>query len=319
MNTWSVTTPKEEDTISSLDVPESNATGTADNIQDTKTTDEINARETGGHSSGNKESRLFTGVRDLPWDRYFVRGCAIVGAIILWQILSAYQVNFVISFQNIPTPVVVWEHFVKLLGSQEYYKHITVSLERIIIAFTSASLLGMFLGIFMGRSQIFSDIMMPYIEILRPIPAVAWIPLSILAFPTEESSIIYITFLGAFFPVILNTVHGVEQTPESLIRAAKSLGASGRAIMWHVVLPGALPSIMAGLAIGMGVSWFSLLAGEIISGQYGIGYFTWNSYTLVEYPNIIIGMLTIGGLGTLSTWLVKQASKPALRWQEHKD
>jgi len=319
MNTWSATTPKEEDTISPLDAPESNATGAADNIQDTKTPDEINASETGRHSSGNKESRFFTGVRDLPWSRYFVRACAIVGAVILWQILSAYQVNFVISFQNIPTPVVVWEHFVNLLGSQEYYKHITVSLERIIIAFTSASLLGIFLGIFMGRSQIFSDIMMPYIEILRPIPAVAWIPLSILAFPTEESSIIYITFLGAFFPVILNTVHGVEQTPESLIRAAKSLGASGRAIMWHVVLPGALPSIMAGLAIGMGVSWFSLLAGEIISGQYGIGYFTWNSYTLVEYPNIIIGMLTIGGLGTLSTWLVKQASKPALRWQEHKD
>ena len=161
------------------------------------------------------------------------------------------------------------------------------------------------------------DIFMPYIEILRPIPAVAWIPLAILMLPTEESSIIYITFLGALFPIVLNTVHGVEQTPETLVRAARSLGASNRAIMWHVILPGALPSIMAGLAIGMGVSWFSLLAGEIISGQYGIGYFTWNSYTLVEYPKIIIGMLTIGGLGTLSTWLVKQASKPALRWQEH--
>ena len=87
-------------------------------------------------------------------------------------------------------------------------------------------------------------------------------------------------------------------------------------ILRHVVLPGALPGIMSGLAIGMGVAWFSLLAGEIISGQYGIGYFTWNAYSLVEYENIVIGMLTIGGLGTTSTWLVKQASKPALRWQE---
>ena len=171
----------------------------------------------------------------------------------------------------------------------------------------------------MGRSRVFRVIMLPYIEILRPIPAVAWIPLAILMMPTEESSIIYITFLGAFFPVVLNTVHGVEQTPDSLVRAAESLGAGKGAIMWHVILPSALPSIMAGLAIGMGVAWFSLLAGEIISGQYGIGYFTWNSYTLVEYPNIIIGMLTIGGLGTLSTWLVKKASVPALRWQEHND
>jgi NitT/TauT family transport system permease protein len=177
-------------------------------------------------------------------------------------------------------------------------------------------LLGVTAGVLMGRSKIICDILMPYIEILRPIPAVAWIPLAILMLPTEESSIIYITFLGAFFPIVLNTVHGVEQTEETLVRAAKSLGASNFSILWHVILPGALPSIMAGLAIGMGVSWFSLLAGEIISGQYGIGYFTWNSYTLVEYPNIIIGMLVIGGLGTLSTWLVKQASKPALRWQE---
>jgi len=238
---------------------------------------------------------------------------------VVWQLLAMYQFNYIISFENIPTPVVVFEQFLKLIVTEEFYLHIGASLQRIGIAFTSASIMGVIVGIFMGRSRIFHDIMMPYIEILRPIPAVAWIPLAILMFPTEESSIIYITYLGTFFPVVLNTVHGVEQTPEALVRAAKSLGAGTKSILWHVILPGALPSIMAGLAIGMGVAWFSLLAGEIISGQYGIGYFTWNSYTLIEYPNIIIGMLTIGGLGTLSTYLVRQASKPALRWQEHKE
>lgn len=254
--------------------------------------------------------------KQMPWSRYVIRLLAIVGAVLLWQLFSTTGFDFIINFENIPTPLVVGEQFVHLLGTAEFYKHIAVSLQRILIGFAMASVLGILSGIFMGRSRLVFDILMPYIEILRPIPAVAWIPMAILMLPTEESSIIYITFLGAFFPIVLNTVHGVEQTPETLVRAAKSLGASNRAIMWHVILPGALPSIMAGLAIGMGVSWFSLLAGEIISGQYGIGYFTWNSYTLVEYPNIIIGMLTIGGLGTLSTWLVKQASKPALRWQE---
>lgn len=258
-------------------------------------------------------------VNSLPWARYLVRGLALVGAVVVWQLLCVYQVNFIISFENIPTPVVVFQQFLVLIKSEEFYLHIGASLRRIGIAFSTASLLGIFVGLFMGRSRLFFDIMMPYIEILRPIPAVAWIPLAILMFPTEESSIIYITFLGTFFPVVLNTVHGVEQTPKGLVRAAESLGASTKSILWHVVLPGALPSIMAGLAIGMGVAWFSLLAGEIISGQYGIGYFTWNSYTLIEYPNIIIGMLTIGGLGTLSTYLVRQASKPALRWQEHND
>ena len=83
----------------------------------------------------------------------------------------------------------------------------------------------------------------------------------------------------------------------------------------HVVLPAALPSIAAGLAIGMGISWFSLLAGEIISGQYGIGYFTWDAYSLINYPDIVVGMLVIGGLGTLSTYLIRLMMKPALRWQ----
>lgn len=258
-------------------------------------------------------------LKTLPWARYLVRVLAVLGALLVWQFLSHNQVTYIVSFENIPAPTIVGAQFLTLLATDEFYIHIGVSLQRIGIAFISASLFGIFIGLFMGRSRIFSDIMMPYIEILRPIPAVAWIPLSILMLPTEESSIIYITFLGAFFPIVLNTVHGVEQTSESLVRAAKSLGANTGSILWHVILPGALPSIMAGLAIGMGVAWFSLLAGEIISGQYGIGYFTWNSYTLVEYPNIIIGMLTIGGLGTLSTWLVKQASKPALRWQEHRD
>lgn len=254
--------------------------------------------------------------KKIEWGRIAIRISAIFLAIILWHFASTYKFNFIINFENIPTPTVVWKQLVALLATKTFYYHIYVSMRRILIGFSLATVSGVIIGILMGRSKVFTDIFMPYIEILRPIPAVAWIPLAILMFPTEESSIIYITFLGAFFPIVLNTVHGVEQTSEMLVRAARSLGASNRAILWHVVLPGALPSILAGLAIGMGVSWFSLLAGEIISGQYGIGYFTWNSYSLVEYPKIIIGMLVIGILGTLSTLLVKQLSKPFLRWME---
>ena len=187
---------------------------------------------------------------------------------------------------------------------------------RIAQGYLAATLIGVFLGVIMGRSRMANNIVMPYIEVFRPIPAVAWIPMAILMWPTEESSIIYITFLGALFPIILNTVHGVEQTPEVLVRAAQSLGASKLQIFWHVVLPAALPSISAGLAIGMGVSWFSLLAGEIISGQYGIGYFTWDAYSLINYPDIVVGMLVIGVLGTLSTYGIRLATQPMLAWQK---
>jgi len=233
----------------------------------------------------------------------------------IWHVLCVNEFRFFINFENVPPPLVVFNSLVGHLQDSRFYVHVAVSIQRIMIGFVLASVLGIGLGVVMGRSRIARDFVIPYIEILRPIPAVAWIPLAILMWPTEESSIIYITFLGALFPIVLNTVHGVEQTPEVLVRAAQSLGASRMQIFWHVVMPAALPSIATGLAIGMGISWFSLLAGEIISGQYGIGYFTWNAYSLIKYPDIIVGMLVIGGLGTLSTQAVRLAARPLLAWQ----
>lgn len=247
--------------------------------------------------------------------RYLVRVTALVVAVVLWQVASDQGFNFYINFNNIPAPSAVASALMAELAGQEFYLHILYSLERVAIAYALAVVIGVLLGVAMGRSKWAEDIILPYIELLRPIPAVAWIPLAILMLPTEQASIVFITFLGALFPVVLNTIHGVEQTNSVLIRAARSLGASNTAILWHVVLPGAMPSIVAGLAIGMGVAWFSLLAGEIISGQYGIGYYTWNSYTLIQYPQIIIGMLTIGGLGTLCTLLIRKACSPLLKWQ----
>lgn len=247
--------------------------------------------------------------------RYLVRVGALVSAVLLWHLAASSGFNFFVNFENVPTPLVVGAALGEQLASQAFYLHIAHSLQRIAIAYGYAVVLGVLLGVLIGRSRWAEDIILPYIELLRPIPAVAWIPLAILMLPSEQSSIVFITFLGALFPIVLNTVHGVEQTPDVLVRAARSLGASRRAILWHVVIPGAMPSIVAGLAIGMGVAWFSLLAGEIISGQYGIGYFTWTSYTLIQYPQIIIGMLTIGGLGTLCTLLVRKACTPLLRWQ----
>jgi NitT/TauT family transport system permease protein len=244
-----------------------------------------------------------------------VRLFAVLIGLALWYWAARTHVDFYIRFDNVPSPIAVggalWQH----LHETKFYIHIFVSMRRILIGYTLASVVGIFLGLIMGRSRLARDFLVPYIELLRPIPAVAWVPLAILMWPTEESSIIYITFLGALFPIVLNTIHGVEQTPEVLVRAALSLGARRLQIFWHVVIPAALPSIAAGLSIGMGVSWFSLLAGEIISGQYGIGYFTWNAYSLIIYPDIVVGMLMIGLLGTLSTYGVRLLTYPLLAWQ----
>jgi NitT/TauT family transport system permease protein len=240
---------------------------------------------------------------------------SLAAGVLVWHLACVYRFNHFINFENVPAPLVVLTALIKHLHETKFYVHIMVSMERILIGFALATVVGIVLGAVMGRSKFARDLVVPYIEVLRPIPAVAWIPLAILMWPTEESSIIYITFLGALFPIVLNTAHGVEQTPDVLVRAAQSLGASRLHIFWHVVMPAALPSIATGLAIGMGVSWFSLLAGEIISGQYGIGYFTWNAYSLINYPDIVVGMLIIGGLGTLSTIAVYRLTRPMLSWQ----
>ncbi|HEY1797524.1 MAG TPA: ABC transporter permease [Stellaceae bacterium] len=244
-----------------------------------------------------------------------IRTLAVAAGLVLWYIAARARFDFYIRFDNIPSPLKVAAVFWQHLHELKFYIHIGVSLERILSAYVLASVVGIFLGLLMGRSRLARDLLIPYIELLRPIPAVAWIPLAILMWPTEESSIIYITFLGALFPIVLNTVHGVEQTPELLVRAAQSLGARRIEIFWHVVIPAALPSIAAGLSISMGVAWFAILAGEIISGQYGIGYFTWNAYSLINYPDIIVGMLMIGVLGTLSAYAVRLLTYPLLAWQ----
>lgn len=236
--------------------------------------------------------------------------------VLLWHIATAINLDFYINFSNVPAPWKVFTAFIAHIQTEIFWTHIGVSMRRILLSYSIAVVLGIAIGLMMGRSRFARAFVMPYIEVIRPIPAVAWIPLAILMWPTEESSIIYITFLGALFPIVLNTLHGVEQTPEVLVRAVQSLGASRVDVFRHVVIPAALPSIAAGLAIGMGVSWFSLLAGEIISGQYGIGYFTWNAYSLINYQDIVVGMLVIGGLGTASTAAVKAMTRPMLKWQK---
>ena len=244
-----------------------------------------------------------------------LRAAALLAGLALWYWAAKVHLDFYFRFDNVPTPLAVAEALWRHAHEAKFYIHILVSMRRIALGYSLAAVVGIFLGLMMGRLQTVRDLVMPYIELLRPIPAVAWIPLAILMWPTEESSIIYIVFLGALFPIVLNTIHGVEQTPEVLVRAAESLGASRVQIFWHVVLPAALPSVAAGLSVGMGVAWFSLLAGEIISGQYGIGYFTWNAYSLIQYPDIIVGMLLIGVFGTLSTCGVQLLMRPLLAWQ----
>ncbi|WP_230492540.1 ABC transporter permease [Martelella alba] len=187
-------------------------------------------------------------------------------------------------------------------------------MKRIMFGFFIALVLGVLMGILIGKYKLIHGLCMPAIEVLRPIPAIAWVPISIMLWPSSESSIVFITFLGAFFPILINTVHGVNTLDGVLIRAAKSLGASEVNLFLYVLLPGVLPSVFTGLEVGMGVAWVSLIAAEMISGQFGVGYFTWESYSLVNYPSIVLGMLTIGVLGLICSSAIRLIGRLMVPW-----
>jgi NitT/TauT family transport system permease protein len=196
----------------------------------------------------------------------------------------------------------------------KFVTNIGMSLRRIFIGFAIASVFGVALGLAIGRYRFARSLLFPALEALRPIPAIAWVPISIMLWPDNEVSIVFITFVGAFFPILLNTVSGVQAVDAVLLRAGQCLGAHERQIMWHVVLPGAAPQIFTGLAVGMGVAWVSLIAAEMISGQFGIGYFTWEAYSLISYAEIVLGMITIGLLGLACSGLIRFVGRAVMPW-----
>ncbi len=197
----------------------------------------------------------------------------------------------------------------------EYYQHIWVSVRRILIAFFLATALGVPLGLFLGWSKSFREYVFPVFETLRPIPILAWVPLAILMFHGSETPVIFLTFLASFYATALNTMLGVETIDESYSRAAACLGASKWQVFKEVIVPGAMPFMFTGLQISIGVAWFSLVAGEMVAGEYGLGYVINTSYTMVRYPTIVIGMITLGLVGYISSALVRMAGDYMMQWR----
>lgn len=248
----------------------------------------------------------FSQARQQQLKQWLVGSIAILLSIAIWQLLSTLKINLgFISFVNVPSPITVVHSLVEFVQLPDAFNHVKSSVLRVLAGFVIAAIFGIFLGLVIGRSKMVSDLLLPPLEMLRPIPAVAWIPLAILMFPSSEFSMIFITFLGALFPILLNTIHGVEGVDPRLIASAKSLGGKRLAIFREVIIPAATPNIVTGLAIGMGTCWFCLVTAEMISGQLGIGYFTWESFTLQNYADIVVGMLLIGLLGMLSSALIR--------------
>jgi NitT/TauT family transport system permease protein len=236
--------------------------------------------------------------------------------LLAWHLLTKYRVNIYVRFLNVPSPEQVLDRAIRAAGDPKFFSHVTLSCRRILLGFVIAALLAVPLGLIMGRFRLFREFVFPVTEVFRPIPAIAWVPMAIMLWPSNEESIVFITFLGSFFPILLNTLHGMALVDPVLVRAAESLGAKRFAMFREVYFPATLPHIFTGLTIGMGVAWVSLIAAEMISGQFGIGYFTWEAYSLVQYSDIALGMICIGLLGLASSALIRGVGTLVMPWRQ---
>ncbi|MDH3281036.1 MAG: ABC transporter permease [Gammaproteobacteria bacterium] len=246
-----------------------------------------------------------------------------ISALILWEIGSRADewAGFEMPFIGLvppPTDVVrAWGEVIFLSG---YWESWYLSFKRVLGGFFAAQLIGIPLGLLMAVNRYFREIFFPPFEVLRPIPPLAWVPASLIFWPTNEASIAFVTFLGAFFTIVINVLGGARNIDIRLLRAAQSMGASQWHLFSRIVLPGTLPSIFTGAAVGMGITWEVVLAAEMISGGGtqaggGLGFFIWNSYMGGSLEQIVVGMISIGIAGYLSSSAIRYLGDLSMPWR----
>lgn len=235
--------------------------------------------------------------------------------IILWQLVSTYgqRINPQLDVM-LPPPTAVVSAARDLMARHVLMTHILDSLRRVLVAVGVAALLGVPLGLAMGWFDRFRAVVDPVIEFIRPIPPLAWIPLSILWFGIGDEQIEYIIFLAAFFPIVLNSMAGTSDIDRYLVRAGLSLGARPHDLLFTVLLPGALPNIFTGLRVGLGIGWMALVAGELVAAPSGLGYLINNARTIFRSDYILLGMVLIGALGLTLDYLMRQLMRIFMPW-----
>ncbi len=234
---------------------------------------------------------------------------------VIWELVSTLgqRSNPQLSVM-LPPPTAVFSAAYELIGRGELLTNIVDSLRRVLLAMAIAAALGIPLGLAMGWSPKTRSIVDPLLEFVRPIPPLAWVPLSILWFGIGDAQIEYIIFLAAFFPVVLNSMAGARNIDIYLVRAGLSLGARHWDLFRTVVLPGSLPNILTGLRVGLGIGWMALVAGELVAAPSGLGYMINNARTLFRSDYILLGMVLIGLLGLALDFAMQQLARIVMPW-----
>jgi NitT/TauT family transport system permease protein len=259
----------------------------------------------------------------------FWRGVvAIIVFFILWEIGSRSKLWFGFAFpwiSQVPAPTAVLYEMYVLIQEPSFWHSAYLSTLRVMEGFLAAMAVGIPLGLAMAVSRTFYGISFPVFEVLRPIPPLAWVPAAIIFWPTQELSIAFVTFLGAFFTIVINVIGGAQAIDVRYFQAARSMGSSTWDIFRRIILPGTLPSIVVGATVGIGITWAVVVAAEMISGGGsagsvggaaggGLGFFIWNSYVGGSYTQIVAGMISIGIAGYLSSAILRKIGEWMTPW-----
>ena len=244
------------------------------------------------------------GQRLLPW-------LVPVGLIALWQLASAQGW---LSTRVLPEPLEVIKAAWALALSGELWTHVKVSAGRALAGLAIGGSLGLLLGLLTGSVRFFETLLDSTIQMVRNIPALALIPLVILWFGIDETAKLFLIAVSVFFPIYINTFHGIRNVDPGLIEMARTYGLSRAQLYREVILPGALPSILVGLRFSLGLMWVILIVAETISAQAGIGYMTMNAREFLQTDVVLVGILLYAALGKIADVLARALERGWLRW-----
>lgn len=231
-------------------------------------------------------------------------------------LIIIYQVIYVLFpiGNYFPSAFQIIQTFVRDLSGQQIYFDIFASLQRVIIGFLIAGIFGVFLGLILGYDSRLRHLKI-YIELLRPIPPIAWIPIAIIIFGLGDTSAYFIVFLGAFFPIFTNTYFGTVSMPTIYKNVALSFEIGKIKYFTKILLFYSLPYIFTGLKIGIGMAWMSVIAAELIGSQSGLGYFIQLNRLLLQTDSVIIGMILIGTIGYLLQKIIESMERVFVSWR----
>ncbi len=263
-------------------------------------------------ASGEGRQVAFRGGGFAPKPQRWVGPAVFAALLLLWEAGSRVGI---ITPLILPAPSEAIQALVDLFESGMLWKHISASLTRLVVGWTTGTLLGLSVGILIGLYSITRAGLAPLVAAIFPIPKIALLPLFIIWFGIGEGSKVATILFGCFFPTVIATYGGIDAVDRGLIRMGQSFGLSRAAIVWKIVLPSALPAILSGMRISASISIILLVAAEMIGAEFGIGAYVLLAGNLMATDQLIAGVAMLSILGLCVNWLINRAEKWFLRWR----